>query len=149
MKPIIFVSLLLGAALGGCAQQHAVQSDYVPAQGGPGYGAGGANTVPGDRPAAGGALPQGSSGAGVTGSGGAYGTGESGSTGASTGAQGASSSAGATSGGPDKQSMCALQQRLDAAKSEPERRAIIDEAMPGMTPDLRQQHLEMLRQQCH
>lgn len=149
MKPTLFLSLLLVGALAGCAGQQGTTSDYVPAQGGPGYGAGGGNTVPGDRPAAG-AMPQGSSGTGVTGSGnaGTYGTGESGSAAASTGAQGASG-AGATAGGPDKGSMCALQQRLDAAKSERDRQAIIDEAMPGMTPDLRQQHLEMLRQQCH
>jgi hypothetical protein len=139
---IPFLSLALAAVLAGCAGQRASEPGYVPERGGPGYGptspTGGENTVPGDRPA-GGAQPQGSSGSGVTGSGnaGTYGTGESGSAPASTG------------GGADMQAMCALQQRLKAAHSEHERQAILDQAMPGMTPDLRQQHLEMLRQQCH
>jgi hypothetical protein len=156
MKPSTsFLALALAALLGGCAGQPASESEYVPASGGPGYGpvAPGSevNSVPGDRPPADGAGAQGSSGTGVSQSGnaGAYGTGESGSAPASTGAQGGGGSAGATSGTADIQSMCALQQRLKDAHSEQERQAILDQAMPGMTPDLRQQHLEMLRQECH
>jgi hypothetical protein len=132
MKASIPFLLALAAVLAGCSGQRASESGYVPERGGPGYGPtspGGENTVPGDRPAGG--APQGSSASGITGSGnaGAYGTGESGSA--------------------DMQAMCALQQRLKAAHSEHERQAILDQAMPGMTPDLRQQHLEMLREQCH
>jgi hypothetical protein len=150
MKPSIpFVSLALAAMLAGCASQPGSDSQYVPESGGPGYGStspGAANTVPGDRPPAD-MQPQGSSGTGVTGSGnaGTYGAGESGSAPASTGGSGA----GGTASGADLQAMCALQQRLKAAHSEPERQAILDQAMPDMPPDLRQQHLEMLRQQCH
>jgi hypothetical protein len=149
MKPSIsLLSLALAAMLAGCAGQPASESSYVPESGGPGYGPtspGGANVVPGDRPAAG-EQPQGGSGTGVTGSGnaGTYGTGESGSAPASTGG----GAAGATTSGADMQAMCALQERLKAARSEHERQAILDQAMPGMTPDLRQQHLEVLRQQC-
>ncbi|MGZ5202228.1 MAG: hypothetical protein ACXWC4_20910 [Telluria sp.] len=147
MKPSIsFLALALAAALAGCAGKQVSESEYVPAAGGPGYGAGSANSVPGQRPPAG-EQPQGSSGTGVTGSGnaGTYGTGESGSAPASTGG----SAAGATGSSADMQATCALQERLRAARSEQERQAILDQAMPGMPPDLRQQHLEMLRQQCH
>jgi hypothetical protein len=157
--PITLVTLALAAMLAGCAGQQASESDYVPAAGGPGYGptapGSDVNNVPGQRPPAMGAQAQGSSGTGISGSGnaGTYGTGESGSAPASTGggAGGTSGgSAGGTSGSSaDMQEMCALQQRLQAARSEHERQAILDQAMPGMTPDLRQQHLEMLREQCH
>jgi hypothetical protein len=160
MKPsITLVPLALAAMLAGCAGQRASESEYVPPTGGPGYGptapGSDVNNVPGQRPPSAGAPAQGSSGTGVSGSGnaGTYGTGESGSAPASTGgsAGGASgaSAGGASSSSADMQAMCALQQRLQAARSEQERQAILDQAMPGMTPDLRQQHLEMLRQQCH
>ena len=147
-QSISLPALALAAVLAGCAGQQVGESQYVPAQGGPGYGAAGdVNNVPGQRPPSGADQPQGSSGSGVSGSGnaGTYGAGESGSAPASTG----SSAAGASTGSADMQMMCALEQRLQAAHSEHERQAILDQAMPGMTPDLRQQHLEMLRQQCH
>jgi hypothetical protein len=150
-RSISLPSLALAAVLAGCAGQQVGESQYVPAQGGPGYGgsgaAGDANSVPGERPPAGAGQPQGSSGSGVSGSGnaGTYGAGESGSAPASTGG----SAAGASTGSADMQKMCALEQRLQAAHDERERQAILDQAMPGTTPDLRQQHLEMLRQQCH
>ncbi|MGZ5202753.1 MAG: hypothetical protein ACXWC4_23565 [Telluria sp.] len=149
MKPSISLpALALAAVLAGCAGQQVGESQYVPAQGGPGYGANGdANNVPGQRPPPGAEQPQGSSGSGVSGSGnaGTYGAGESGSAPASTGG----SAAGASTGSADMQKMCALEQRLKAAHSEQERQFILDQAMPGTTPDLRQQHLEMLRQHCH
>jgi hypothetical protein len=136
MKPMYLVSLALMAVLAGCAGQQVGESQYVPAEGGPGYGGSGAagdvNSVPGQRPPGGGEQAQGSSGSGVAGSGnaGTYGAGES-------------------SSGADMQKKCSLNEALKGAHSEQERQAILDQAMPGTTPDVRQQHLEMLRQQCH
>ena len=147
-RSISVAALALAAVLAGCAGQQVGESQYVPAQGGPGYGGtGDVNNVPGQRPPPGADQPQGSSGSGVSGSGnsGTYGSGESGSAPASTG----SGTAGVSTDNPDMQKMCALEGRLQAAHSEQERQAILDQAMPGATPDLRQQHLEMLRQQCH
>jgi hypothetical protein len=101
---------------------------------------------------------QGSGGTGVTGSGapGAYGTGESGNaaqmggTGSAaqgTGSQGGSS-AGATAGARGEQSTCALYSKLAKAGSAEERQNLLDRALPGMSPEMQQQHLAMMQKQC-
>lgn len=146
--PIHIATLLYAGLLAGCAQQARVgESEYVPEQGGPGYGTqapgGNVNAVPGQRPAESGA--QGSGGTGVTGSGtpGAYGTGESGSA-ASMG--GAAGSAGAATG--STQQACAMYGRMMGARTPEERQSLMEQMMPNMSAASRQQHLEMMRRQC-
>lgn len=152
--PIHVATLLCAGLLAGCAQQGRVgESEYVPEQGGPGYGTqapgGNVNAVPGQRPAESGA--QGSGGTGVTGSGtpGAYGTGESGSAasmgGAAGSGQGASSTGAATG---SNQQVCAMYGRMMGARTPEERQSLMEQMMPGMSAASRQQHLEMMRRQC-
>jgi hypothetical protein len=124
LRPVHVLPLLLAGILAGCAGQGKMsESGYVPQQGGPGYGpegpAAGANAVPGDVPP-------------------------------SSGAQGSSNS-GATSNSAapaDQRTMCELHRRLMAARSQDERQALIAQAMPGMSPSMQQQHLDMMREQC-
>jgi hypothetical protein len=116
--PLFAITLALAPLAACMSPGHVSETEYVPQEGGPGYGptgpAGGANAVPGARPAAG---TSGATGAAATGSG--------------------------------QQPMCDLQRRMAAARSPEERQAIMDEAMAGMSPDMRDQQLRMMRQQCH
>lgn len=48
----------------------------------------------------------------------------------------------------DKDAMCALQQDLRAAPDEPARQAIMERRMQGMSPEMRQRYVEMMRQHC-
>jgi hypothetical protein len=62
----------------------------------------------------------------------------------STGAAGA-----ASSGAPlDQQSACELQRRVSAARTPEERQALMEQAMPGMTPETQERHLQMMRESC-
>jgi hypothetical protein len=126
MKPsLCAITLSLAGPLAGCSgwsgPGHVSEAEYVPAQGGPGYGLRGpgsradVNAVPGSRPPAG--------AAGTSGSGGATGAG-------------------------DQQAMCDLNRRLMAARSPMQRQAMIEQAMPGMSPDMQYRQLQFMRQQC-
>jgi len=58
---------------------------------------------------------------------------------------------GASEGGPhtmDKDAMCAMYRGMRDAPSEQERQAMMERNMPGMSPEVRQQHMEMMQQQC-
>jgi hypothetical protein len=63
-------------------------------------------------------------------------------------AAGTSGATGAAATGSGQQAMCDLQRRMAAARSAEERQAMMDEAMAGMSPDMRDQQLRMMRQQC-
>ena len=38
--------------------------------------------------------------------------------------------------------------RINVERNDQERQAMMDQQMKGMTPQVRQQHMEMMRQQC-
>jgi hypothetical protein len=63
---------------------------------------------------------------------------------------GSTGSAGAASSGAplDQQSMCELQRRVTAARTPEERQALLEQAMPGMSPETQQRHLQMMSQSC-
>lgn len=183
--------------LAGCANWSGSggnEPQYLPMQGGPGYGPTGPmaqyNAVPEGPPPpglpynsdadgayGGGGLPQstsyggsgtrqssgsaaasmGSSGTGGSGEsnptgnvgGGASGSEATGSAGGGSGVSGSSSAGAAASGAPlDQQSMCELQRRVSAARTPEERQALLEQAMPGMTEETREQHLQMMRESC-
>jgi hypothetical protein len=48
----------------------------------------------------------------------------------------------------DKESMCAMYRSMRDAPTEQERQAMMERNMPGMPPGMREQHMEMMRQQC-
>lgn len=103
------------AVLGGCAAQGGHSPDYVPRQGGPGYGPRGPmgqDAVPG-TPSAGG-----------------------------------SASAGATGSAEGQRGMCDMHQRIMAARTREERQALLDQSMHGMSPEMRERHMQMMWERC-
>lgn len=60
---------------------------------------------------------------------------------------------GTQSGGPmragqmDKEAMCAMHRQMHGATAQ-QRESMMEQHMKGMSPEMRQQHLEMMRQQC-
>jgi hypothetical protein len=45
--------------------------------------------------------------------------------------------------------MCALHQQIMSAPTPEERQALIEQAMPDMARESREQHLQMMQQMCH
>jgi hypothetical protein len=50
-------------------------------------------------------------------------------------------------GGMDTKQMCAMYRNMQSAPAD-QRQAMMDQQMKGMSPEMRQQHWEMMRQQC-
>jgi hypothetical protein len=50
-------------------------------------------------------------------------------------------------GGTDMNQMCAMYRNMQSAPAD-QRQGMMDQQMKGMSPEMRQQHLEMMRQQC-
>ena len=48
----------------------------------------------------------------------------------------------------DMKSMCEMHGRMKNARTPEERGAMMDERMKGMSPEMRQRHMEMMQQQC-
>ena len=48
----------------------------------------------------------------------------------------------------DKEAMCAMHRNLRDAPDEAARQALMERHMRGMSPDMRQRHMEMMRQHC-
>jgi hypothetical protein len=48
----------------------------------------------------------------------------------------------------DKDAMCAMYRSMRDAPTEQARQAMMDQNMKTMSPEMRQQHMEMMRQQC-
>lgn len=48
----------------------------------------------------------------------------------------------------DKDAMCAMYKQMQSARTPEERRAMMNERMPGMSPEMQQQHMLMMQQQC-
>jgi hypothetical protein len=48
----------------------------------------------------------------------------------------------------DKEAMCAMYRSMRDAPTEQERQALMDRNMQDMPPEMRQRHMEMMRQQC-
>jgi hypothetical protein len=51
-------------------------------------------------------------------------------------------------GAGDQRAMCEMSRRIMGARTPAERQALMDQNMPGMSPELREQHLRMMLQQC-
>jgi hypothetical protein len=69
----------------------------------------------------------------------------------SAGATGSGSGAGSEQMGSgmivDQAAMCELNRRISSAAPQ-ERQAMLEQYMPGMSPDMREQHLAMMRARC-
>lgn len=103
------------ALLGGCATQAGRSPDYVPQQGGPGYGPlgpEGKDAVPGSP------------------------------------STGGSASAGATGSAQGQRGMCDLHHQVMAARTREERQALLDQTMHGMSPEMRERHMQMMWERC-
>jgi hypothetical protein len=48
----------------------------------------------------------------------------------------------------DKGRMCSMYRGMQDAPDDQARQAMMDRLMPGMSPDTRRRHMEMMRQQC-
>lgn len=48
----------------------------------------------------------------------------------------------------DQATMCSMYRGMQDAPDDPVRQAMMDRLMPGMPPETRRQHMEMMRQQC-
>lgn len=48
----------------------------------------------------------------------------------------------------DKDAMCAMYRSMQNASTEQERHEMMERNLQGMSPEMRQRHLEMMRQQC-
>ncbi|GAB3466123.1 hypothetical protein GCM10027321_31960 [Massilia terrae] len=48
----------------------------------------------------------------------------------------------------NKESMCAMYRAMQNAPTEQDRQAMMERNMQGMSPEMRQQHMEMMRKQC-
>jgi hypothetical protein len=48
----------------------------------------------------------------------------------------------------DKDAMCAMYRDMRDAPNEQARQAMMDRHMQAMSPEMRQHHMEMMRQQC-
>jgi hypothetical protein len=55
---------------------------------------------------------------------------------------------GQTAGIASRQNMCAQSRRIMSASSTAERQALMEQAMPDVPPDMREQHLRMMREGC-
>ncbi|MCS0581447.1 hypothetical protein NX784_07580 [Massilia pinisoli] len=73
----------------------------------------------------------------------------------STGATGSAAGCGmmtdcaAAQGQPmDKDAMCAMYRDMQNAPNDQARQAMMDRRMQGMSPEMRQRHMDMMRQQC-
>lgn len=56
--------------------------------------------------------------------------------------------AGGQMGMMDKKSMCEMHEKMMTTKTPAERTAMMDEHMKNMSPEERQKHMEMMKQQC-
>ena len=55
----------------------------------------------------------------------------------------------ATQGQPmNKDAMCAMYRDMQNAPNDQARQAMMDRRMQGMSPEMRQRHMDMMRQQC-
>jgi hypothetical protein len=148
IKPIpsihILAGLVLTASLAACAnpdggpdhaQHHVGQSENTTSP-----GASGASSAQG-----------GMMGGGMTGSQAGCGMMGGGTTGsqAGCGTMGASQAAGqAGMQHMNKDTMCAMYRSMQTAPTEQDRQAMMERNMQGMSPEMRQQHMAMMRQQC-
>jgi hypothetical protein len=48
----------------------------------------------------------------------------------------------------DKDTMCAMYRDMQNAPNDAARQAMMDRRMQGMSPEMRQRHMDMMRQQC-
>jgi hypothetical protein len=48
----------------------------------------------------------------------------------------------------DQHAMCEMSRRIMGARTPEERQALMDQNMPGMSPELREQHVQMMSEQC-
>lgn len=48
----------------------------------------------------------------------------------------------------NKDAMCAMYRSMQNAPTEQDRQAMMERNMQGMSPEMRQRHMEMMRQQC-
>jgi hypothetical protein len=48
----------------------------------------------------------------------------------------------------DKDAMCAMYRDMQNAPNDQARQAMMDRRMQGMSPEMRQRHMDMMRQQC-
>lgn len=48
----------------------------------------------------------------------------------------------------DTKAMCDMHQKMMNARTPEERRAMMDERMKGMSPEMRQQHMDMMQEKC-
>jgi hypothetical protein len=48
----------------------------------------------------------------------------------------------------DQAAMCELNRRISSARNPDERASLLEKYLPGMSPDMREQHLEMMRERC-
>jgi hypothetical protein len=48
----------------------------------------------------------------------------------------------------NKEAMCAMYRDMQNAPNDQARQAIMDRQMQGMSPEMRQRHMDMMRQQC-
>lgn len=124
-------------------------SDALGGYGGGGYGASGWGQSTGGYPASTGA----SGTAGATGAAGAAGglssePGIGSSSPAGRDSSGTSGAAGSTGAPLDQQSMCELQRRVMAARTPDERQALMEQAMPGMSQEARERHMQMMGESC-
>lgn len=118
MTPI-FTVLVLAAALAGCATQGTMgRQEYLPEHGGPGYGPEGPASSTNVVP--GGPGP----------------------------ASGSSGQAGTIQGSSNQVGMCELHRRIISAPTPGERQALMEQYMPGMSPDVRAQHMQMMQGYC-
>lgn len=58
------------------------------------------------------------------------------------------SAAGSATRHSDEGAMCAMHQDMKNAPNEEARRAMVERHMQGMSPEQRQQHMEMMRRHC-
>lgn len=137
--------LVAACAAAGCTSLNAKdQSQQQPMHRGPTTGAGfsgslGSGTGSGAGP--GSAAAAGSVGMGTPltdGPGSMTGGGMSGATGSMPGP-----------GRADAAKMCQVQRNISGAKSPEERQALMDQYMPGMSPQMREQHLQMMQEMCN
>ena len=154
IKPIpsmhILAGLVLTASLAACAypegdqghgQHHAGQSANTTSPG----ASGGSSAQDGSagmpmHAGAGGGMMGSQAGCGMMGGG-------------TTGSQAGCGSAGQAAGPGgiqhmDKDAMCAMYRRMQNAPTEQERHEVMERNMQGMSPEMRQRHMEMMRQQC-
>lgn len=48
----------------------------------------------------------------------------------------------------DKQTMCQMYERMRSARTQEEHQAMMNQVMPGISPDMQQRHMQMMEQQC-